>query len=131
MHKASATFTTDSWEETAYDEPTDGPKLSRATVRKTFSGEITGESQTELLLSQGTEGNAAYVALERLTVRLGDRTGGFVLQHCAAHGGADPLAMWRVVPGSGTGELSGLHGTGVYGHDATGATLVLEYDFGG
>ncbi|MBA3335941.1 MAG: DUF3224 domain-containing protein [Chloroflexia bacterium] len=131
MPQAMATFTTDSWEETTYDEPSVGPKLLRATVRKTFSGELAGESQTELLLSQGTEGEAGYVAVERMAVRVGDRAGGFVLPHLATRGGAEPRTMWLVMPGSGTGELSGLHGTGVYGHDERGATFVLDYEFAG
>jgi hypothetical protein len=131
MRQSTATFTTDSWEETTYDELTVGPKLSRAIVRKTFTGELASESQTELPLSQGTEGEAGYVAVERMAVRVGDRAGGFVLPHLATRGGAEPRTMWLVMPGSGTGELSGLHGTGVYGHDERGATFVLDYEIAG
>lgn len=34
--RAIATFEITAWDETAYDETADGPKLSRATVRKIF-----------------------------------------------------------------------------------------------
>ena len=127
--RAVTTFEITAWDETTYAEPTDGPKLSRATVRKTFQGDLTGESTAELLMSQAPDGAAGYVAMERVVGRIGERSGSFDVQHCATQGGADPQAFWFVVPGSGTGDLRGLRGTVTYQHDERGATFTLDYDF--
>lgn len=128
--RAIATFTILGWEETVYDEPAEGAKLSRATVRKTFEGDLVGESATELLMSQASDmSGRGYVALERITGRLGERSGSFDVQHCASQGGPAPRAIWFVVPGSGTGELRGLYGDALLQHDENGATFILDYDF--
>ena len=127
--RATSTFEITAWEESAYDEPTEGPKFSRATVRKTFRGEIVGESTAELLMSQADDGSAGYVALERVMGRVGDRSGSFVVQHFAARGGGVAKATWFVVPGSGTGDLRGLHGEAEYRHDENEATFTLDYTF--
>lgn len=37
-----ATFTVDSFDASAYDEPAEGPPLGRATLTKTYSGALTG-----------------------------------------------------------------------------------------
>jgi hypothetical protein len=127
--RAIATFEITGWDETPYAEPADGPKLVRATVRKTFSGDIVGESTAELLMSKGLDGAAGYVALERVTASVGGRSGGFDVQHCASQGGPADKAVWFVVPGSGTGELRGLYGDVTYRHDESGAVFTLDYDF--
>lgn len=128
--RATATFTITGWEETIYDEPAEGSKLSRATVRKTFAGDIVGESTTEVLMSQASDmSGRGYVALERITGRLGERSGTFDVQHCASQGGPTPRGIWFVVPRSGTGELRGLRGDVIYQHDEHGATFTLDYDF--
>jgi hypothetical protein len=127
--RAIATFEVTAWEETVYAEPADGPKLARVTVNKTFQGDIIGESSAELLMSQGQNGYAGYVALERVTGSVAGRSGSFDVQHCATQGGPSAKAFWLVVPGSGTGELRGLIGDVTYRHDESGAIFTLDYDF--
>ncbi len=120
------------WDQTEYDAPEGGPKLSRATVRKTFSGPLVGESTAELLMFQGEDGTGmAYVAIERVTGSIGGRAGSFVVQHGAVGGGNDaaPRSLGAVVPGSGTDALRGLRGTVAFRHDERGAVFTLDYDF--
>jgi hypothetical protein len=106
--KLDATFEITGWDQETYDEPSDGPPLTRATVRKRFAGALEGESVAELL----TCGELAYMANERVTGSLDGRAGTFVLQHGAWEGG-----QWGfVVPGSGTGELAGLRGEALVEH---------------
>lgn len=65
------------------------------------------------MLSAGSprSGSAGYVAVERVSGTLHGRRGSFALQHGATmHRGSSSLSI-TVVPGSGTGELAGLHGT--------------------
>jgi hypothetical protein len=116
--KVYATFEISGWEQDGYDAPPDGPPLTRATVRKTFSGALEGESVAELL----TCGELAYAANERVTGALDGRTGTFVLQHGAWEGG-----QWGfVVPGSGTGDLAGLRGDARLDH----GRIALDYELG-
>lgn len=125
--RATATFEITGWEETAFDEPSEGPKLLRATVRKTFRGEVSGESTAELLMCQAADGSAGYVAMERVVGRVGDRSGGFVIQHGATRDTATSATFGSVVPGSGTDDLRGIRGEATYRHDEHGATFTLDY----
>src|ERR1700760_4207990 len=76
-----ATFDIDSWDETTYDEPADGPKLTKVVITKTYRGRIEGRSTTELLTCQGADGSGGYVASERIIGRFDEREGTFVIQH--------------------------------------------------
>jgi len=121
-------FEVTGWEQTAYDEPQDGPPLARASVRKVYRGELAGESTAELLMCQSADGAAGYVGIERVTGRIGERAGTFVLQHGATRDSAGAANTFgTVVPGSGTGELRGLRGNIEFRHDEKGASLTFDY----
>lgn len=111
---ASATFTIDSWEEEPYAELGGDRKLTRAQVRKTYRGDIEGNGSLEYLLAYGADGSASFVGIERVDGRVGDRAGGFVLQHVGRFEGGVAQASLQVVPGSGSGQLVGLRGEGSY-----------------
>ena len=126
--RANATFAVTSWQEAVYDTPDEGSKLYRATVLKTFHGEVEGSSTAELLMVRAhDEGGEGYVATERITGRVGERTGSFVVQH----GGIFSRQLHQlgyIVKDSGTGDLRGIVGTCHYQHDETGARFTLDYD---
>jgi len=121
----TAFFAITGWDETTYDEPAEGPKLTRATVRKAFSGDLEGTSVTELLTAQG-DGGSGYVASERISGTLAGRTGTFVLQHGGIDGPDGQVAFGTIVAGSGTGDLAGIAGTSRYEHTDEAATLTLD-----
>ena len=110
--RANCRFAIKSWDEKPYSEGQDLPKLTRATVRKTFSGDIEGEGQVEYLMMYRSDGTAAFVGMERVTGRLAGKTGSFVLQRSGVFEGGQAKESYVVVPGSGTGELTGLSGRG-------------------
>jgi hypothetical protein len=126
-----ARFEITAWEQKAYDEPGEGPTLSRATVGKNYSGGVLeGRSTAELLMSQAP-GSNVYVALERVVGRLAGRSGTFVIRHGGLDiAGAPAVSQGIIVPGSGTGELAGLRGDVTFEHDEAGARAILEYHFG-
>jgi len=128
--RASATFEIKAWDEKPYDEFEGGRKLTRASVRKSFQGDIEGDSSLEYLMSYGEDGSASFVGMERIVGRVGNRSGSFVLQHSGTFAGGIAKAAWFVVPGSGTGELSGLRGEGGFaaGHEQQYA-VTLDYEF--
>jgi hypothetical protein len=129
-HRASCRFAIKSWDEKPYSEGQDLPKLTRAAVTKTFSGDIEGEGQVEYLMMYRSDGTAAFVGLERVTGRLAGKTGSFVLQRTGVFEGGQAKESYVVVPGSGTGQLAGLSGEGEssVGHGME-HPFMLEYEY--
>jgi hypothetical protein len=121
-----ATFEITGWDEHVYDDPPEGPKLARITVRKRFTGPLEGTSVAELLTA-GAEGGRGYVASERVEGVLDGRAGTFVLQHGGVEDGTAQRAFGHIVPGTATGALEGLRGEAEYAHDERGARLTLTY----
>jgi hypothetical protein len=85
--------------------------LARMSIEKQFHGTLEGTSTGEML-SAGTtvKDSAGYVALERVSGTLAGNTGAFVLQHSATMNRGTPQLSIKVVPDSGTGQLTGLSG---------------------
>jgi len=109
---ANARFTIQSWDEKPYSEGPDQPKLTKAAVAKTYTGDIDGEAHVEYLMMYRSDGTASFVGLERFAGRLAGRTGTFVLQRTGVFEGGQAKESYSVVPGSATGELQGLTGEG-------------------
>lgn len=112
MEAAEGTFVIDEWTASDVEAPA-GHSTSTAVVRKAFSGAIVGTSLAHLVLAQSSvEGSMAYVGLERLDVTIDGRPGTFLLMHSALSVRGEATATWTIVPDSGTGELTGITGTG-------------------
>jgi len=88
-----------------------GTQLGRMLLHKTFSGDLAGRGEGQMLTAvSDTPGSAGYVAIERFVGTLHGRSGSFVFQHSGTMDkGAQALSI-TVVPGSGSGELAGLSG---------------------
>ena len=129
MKTANARFAIQNWDERPFSEGQDLPRLTRASVTKTFTGDIEGEGQVEYLMMYRSDGSAAFVGLERVTGRLAGRTGSFVLRRTGVFDSGQARESYSVIPGSATGELSGLRGEGssAVGH-GTEHPFTLEYD---
>ena len=109
---ASARFAIKSWDEKPYDEGQNLPKLTRASVTKTYTGDIAAEAHVEYLMMYRSDGSASFVGLERVSGRIAGRTGSFVLQRTGVFEGGLAKESYHVIPGSATGELHGLMGDG-------------------
>ena len=109
---ANARFAIKSWDEKPYSEAPGQPRLTRASVMKTFNGDIEGEGQVEYLMMYRSDGSAAFVGLERFVGRIGGKAGTFVLQRIGVFENGQAKESYSVIPGSGTGELEGLRGEG-------------------
>jgi hypothetical protein len=125
----NARFAIKSWNEKPYSEGQDQPRLTRASVMKTFTGDLEGEGQVEYLMMYRADGSASFVGLERIVGRLGGRTGSFVLQRIGVFENGQAKESYSVVPGSANGELQGLGGDGssALGH-GTDYPFSLDYD---
>ena len=132
MHTtANARFAITKWDEKPYGEGEGQPRLTRATVTKTLTGDIEGESHVEYLMMYRGDGSASFVGLERVVGRVGERSGSFVLERRGSFEGGRARESYRVVPGSGTGELASLRGEGAsdVGHGME-HPFTLSYDLG-
>jgi hypothetical protein len=104
--------------------------VGRFELTKQFHGDFDGTG-TGVILSAGDPqaGTAGYVAIEMVKGRLGDREGSFVFQQFGTMRGGSPTLHYEVVPGSGSGELSGISGTLRLTIDADGThNYELEYE---
>jgi hypothetical protein len=126
---ATGTFNYTSWDEDSYAE-TDGGKLTRASVKQTFAGDIEGEGSVEWLMAYREDQTAHFVGLQHVVGRLAGRSGEFVLETSGTFDGKTAEAEWTVIPGTATGELRGLRGTGGFSapHGPE-ASVTLDYDF--
>jgi Protein of unknown function (DUF3224) len=127
---ATGKITVRTYEPTPYDQPADGPELSRIHVEEEFTGDIEGTGVVEFLQAQVSEDAASFVGLESLTGSVGGRSGTFLLQDQGTLKGTTVSGDWFVVPGSGTGELAGLRGEGGFTAElGQGADITLDYWF--
>ena len=109
---ANARFAITNWDEKPYGEGPDLPKLTRAAVTKTLTGDIEGEGRAEYLMVYRSDGSATFVGLERVVGRIGGKSGTFVLQRIGVFESGQAKESYSVVPGTATGELRGLQGEG-------------------
>ena len=90
----------------------DDTGIGRLTLEKKFSGDLEGTSRGQMLgVRSGTGGSGGYVAQEKVTAKLGGRSGSFILQHIGTMTRNAPTMSVSVVPDSGSGELAGISGT--------------------
>ncbi len=126
MH-AQGTFTVDVHPLT----PTPAPGITRFSINKQIHGDLEATTQGEMFAAGDfAKGNAGYVAIEVVTGTLRpnrsntdiindihphdptqDKHGTFALQHTATMDSSGPKMTVIVVPGSGTGDFTGITGT--------------------
>lgn len=101
--------------------------LGRFSIDKVFHGDLDATSKGEMLSAGNPNTSGGYVAIEKVTGKLHGRSGSFVLQHSATMEDGKPKLNVFVVPGSGTGELSGISGTMDIVIEAGGHSYVFTY----
>ncbi len=127
--RAEAKIAVQSSEAKPYDQ-TVSPALVEIRISETFTGDIDGESPVRALEVLRDDKSACLVSVQRFCGKLGGRQGTFVLQGSEIVENGKIKATWFVVPGSGTGDLSGLRGEGGFeGHFGKGSDGTLDYWF--
>ena len=86
--------------------------LGRRSIDKVYHGDLDATGQGEMLAAMSaTPGSGVYVAIEKVTGKLGGKSGSFLLHHTGRMDrGAQSLSV-KVVPDSGTDDLTGLTGS--------------------
>ena len=127
--RAKAKIVVQNSEGKPYDQ-TASPALIELHLNETFTGELEGESPVRALQVLRNDKSASLVSMQRFNGKLAGRQGTFVLQGQEIVQGGKIKATWFVVPGSGTGELSGLRGEGGFeGEFGKGSEGTLDYWF--
>ena len=95
-------------------------KLTRATVKKSYSGDVSGTSVTQWLMAYASDGTATFVGLERIDGTIttsegtssagGTLTGTLVLQHVGTFRDGARQADLTVIDGSSGGDFVGTTG---------------------
>jgi Protein of unknown function (DUF3224) len=128
--RANAVITVHKYEPSAYDEPAEGPALTRIHVEESFSGDVSGDGVAEFLQAARADGPASFVGIERVTGAVSGREGTFLLQDAGTVQDNVVSGDWFVIPGSGTAQLARLRGTGGFRANlGEGAQVYLDYWF--
>jgi uncharacterized protein DUF3224 len=120
--KINASFEIEGWDEVPFDEGVGVAKLTRATVKKAYSGAITGTSATEWLMAYAPDKSASFVGIERIKGTIGGKRGSLVLQHVGTFKDGTATASLTVL--SGTDELERHGGTGEFLADPKGSVTL-------
>jgi hypothetical protein len=90
------------------DKLNDG--VSRMLLDKQYHGDLEGTAKGQMLAAGSAKNSGVYVAIETVTGTLHGKTGTFSLHHTGVMAEGKPTLTINVVPGSGTGQLTGLSG---------------------
>jgi hypothetical protein len=112
----TGTFTVVSWDEKEVTDAARSPRLARAVVVNTFTGGIEArDTACEYALVYAGETRGVFSGMEVLTGSVDGREGSFALRHSGSFDDSGAIrCSFEVVPGSATGDLAGLAGTGSY-----------------
>ncbi len=128
----AGTFTYKNWEERFYTDEATLPKLSTVESSNTYSGVIEAETVLRYTMIYLTESRGVFTGLQTFTGTVDGRRGSFTVQEQGSWEDTTVTSEFTVIPGSGTGELAGISGSGEYravqGEETYPYTF--EYDFG-
>jgi hypothetical protein len=110
------------------DDATASTLIGRYALVKQFHGDLEAASKGEMLATgDPSSGNAGYVAIEQVTGTLHGHSGSFALQHIGAMDHGNLRLSVTVVPGSGSGELTGISGSMTILNDSGKHSYEFEY----
>jgi hypothetical protein len=130
---AEGTFTVASWKEDTYqDLAGHEEKLTKARMGFQLSGDLAGDLVSDTFMYYREDGTAEYTGLQRFTGQLAGRSGTCVMIADGGYNGGEARSTWRIIPGSGSGGLAGLEGSGtsVAAAGQPGGTYSLDYKLG-
>ncbi|GGU73566.1 hypothetical protein GCM10010211_44420 [Streptomyces albospinus] len=119
------------WEENPVGSTGASPRIARASVANTFSGGIEAARTTcEYTIAYVTDKTGTFTGMELLTGQLDGRAGTFVVEERGVFEADGTVrCAFEVVPGSGTGDLTGLTGTGSYTCKAGEPSISYSFDY--
>ncbi|MFF8266946.1 DUF3224 domain-containing protein [Streptomyces sp. NPDC016562] len=131
--ETGGSFTFTDWQEQPVGPADVTPRLAHASVTNRFTGGIVAAATSCGYTLAYTEQSAGtYTGLELLSGSLDGREGTFVLEERGSFDADGTRCRFEVVPGSGTGELAGLTGSGGFTcrHGDTEVAYTFTYALG-
>src|SRR5437867_4160214 len=133
--KAKGSYTVKKWEELSYQQMTPESKMTKASVEYGLSVEIEGNASVEYLMFYSHfdpkdihKSSASYVGLIYFDGTLLGKSGSIVLQDNGTFEGGTAKSTLQIVKGSGTGQLEGIYGAGMYLANREGCHFELDYN---
>jgi len=131
--RISGSYQVRKWDEKTYDVFEDRTKATRATVKYAFSGDIEGVANVEYLMFYRSfdpkdphKAEVQYVGMIKIAGKLRGRSGSFALTDNGKFEAGTASSNLSIIPGSGTGELSGISGSGSYTADRSGYAYEID-----
>jgi hypothetical protein len=127
------TYTSKSWEEQIVAGEDGAPRFAHAHASFEYHGTLEGTSTCDMLLYYAGEGydggQTTSPGYEFFEGTLDGRAGSFITRHEFGYDASGIRDTFTVVPGSGTGELAGLTGSGTAasGMHADAVDYTIEY----
>lgn len=122
-------FAVSAWDENSVEEWGEGAKITRAKVKQEYSGAWEGHSHIEYTMLYTDASSASFVGFEIFDGKLDGKQGRLVIQHDGRFEAGVAKSRFQIVENSGTDELVGISGEGVY--ETTGhaqANVSLKYE---
>jgi hypothetical protein len=133
---AKASYSVKKWDEATIRELPPGRKLTKASVLYQLSGDLEGNAFVEYLMfyrhfdpKDQHEASAAYVGLIQFDGTLSGKSGTCVFEDTGDFEAGEAKSRLHIVNGSGTGQLEGITGTGIYVANKDSYRWELDYDF--
>lgn len=127
------TYTPAKWNEKTIEAIEDRMKLTRVSAEFVFEGDIEGLAKVEYLMFYSSfdpedmhSSQAQYVGQIRIIGKLKGKSGSFVVNDAGSFVRGVANSELSIIPGSGTGELTGISGVGEYSADQKGSTWEME-----
>jgi hypothetical protein len=114
MAVATGRFTVIGGNEDAIADLPGGARVTRVGGRQRFAGSIEGDGAVDWIFFYRADRTARFAGLQRIEGSIDGHAGSVVLESIGDHDGRQSRGAWRIVPGSGTGELAGIEGEGTF-----------------
>ena len=130
--KAKASYSVTKWEEVTVREVSPQMKMTKASVVYQLSGDLAGAAHIEYLMfyrhsdpNDQHKASADYVGLVHFDGVLSGKTGSCALKDTGTFDAGEARSRLQIIEGSGTGQLKGISGSGLYVANQDGFTWEL------
>lgn len=114
MTTARFSYIMERWNETGQRDLAPPLKATLTDAGGRFEGDLSGAASSLLLLSYLTPTDGCFCGYTFFEGRLDGRQGGFVMRDAGQFDPVSARTQWRILDGSGHGELAGISGSGHY-----------------
>ena len=122
---AKGQYRIEAWDEKEYGALAAPQKATKSDIRFMMTGDLEGPLDAVYTMHYLHDEQAVFNGLHHFNGTLNGRQGGFCLIAEGEYRDKVASCRWRIVKGSGTGELAGISGEGGYRSEAS---QVVDYE---